>query len=70
MIFDLSLPDDHSINDDILKKYEIIIYEILDNAIRLIAQAERETVMMKRDLKSTFRHVPINPCDYWLLVFE
>src|SRR4030095_14000174 len=27
-------------------------------------------VMMKRDLKSAFRHVPINPCDYWLFIFE
>ena len=26
--------------------------------------------MMKRDLKSAFRHIPINPCDYWLLIFE
>src|SRR5271170_5847354 len=26
--------------------------------------------MMKRDLKAAFRHVPINPCDYWLLIFE
>ena len=26
--------------------------------------------MMKRDLKAAFRHVPINPCDYWLLLFK
>ena len=26
--------------------------------------------MMKRDLKAAFRHIPINPCDYWLLLFE
>ena len=26
--------------------------------------------MMKRDLKSAFRHIPISPCDYWLLLFE
>ena len=35
-IFDLSSSDDHSVNDNIPKEYEIIIYEILDNAIRLI----------------------------------
>ena len=69
-IFDLSSPDGHSVNDDIPKEYGTIIYETLDNAIRLIAQAGRGAVMMKRDLKSAFRHVPINPCDYWLLVFE
>jgi hypothetical protein len=25
---------------------------------------------MKRDLKAAFQHIPINPCDYWLLLFE
>jgi hypothetical protein len=39
-------------------------------AVRLVAQAGRGAVMMKRDLKAAFRHVPINPCDYWLLIFE
>ena len=63
-IFDLSSPDDHSVNDGIPKEYGTIIYETLDNAIRLIAQAEKGAVMMKRDLKSAFHHVPINPCDY------
>src|SRR5438876_5440912 len=24
----------------------------------------------KRDLKAAFRHIPISPCDYWLLLFE
>ena len=27
-------------------------------------------MMMKRDLKSAFRHVSVNSCDYWLLFFE
>lgn len=27
-------------------------------------------MMLKRDLKAAFRHVPINHCDYWLLIFE
>src|SRR5579859_7787171 len=26
--------------------------------------------MMKRDLKAAFCHIPISPCDYWLLLFE
>ena len=26
--------------------------------------------MMKRDLKSAFRHIPVSPADYWLLIFE
>src|SRR5438552_16941814 len=58
VIFDLSSPEGHSVNDNILKEYGPIIYEAIGDAIRL------------RDLKSAFRHVPINPCDYWLLIFE
>ena len=69
-IFDLSSPDGHSVNDGIPKEYGTIIYETLDNTIHLVAQAGRGAVMMKWDLKSAFHHVPINPCDYWLLVFE
>ena len=64
IIFNLSSPSDHSINDDIPKEYGTFIYESLNTAIHLIAQAERGAVMMKRDLKSAFRHVPISPYDY------
>jgi Reverse transcriptase (RNA-dependent DNA polymerase) len=70
VIFDLSSPQGHSVNDSIPKEYGTIVYETLDHAIRLIAQAGKGAVMMKRDLKSAFRHIPISPCDYWLLMFE
>ena len=69
-IFDLSSPDGHSVNDGIPKEHGTIIYETLNDAIRLIAQVGRGAIMMKQDLKSAFRHVPIAPCDYWLLLFE
>ena len=65
-IFDLSSPHGHSVNDGIPKEYGSLVYETLGNAIRLVAQAGKGAVMMKRDLKSAFRHVPIDPCDYWL----
>ena len=26
--------------------------------------------MIKRDLKSAFRHIPVAVSDYWLLIFE
>jgi len=69
-IFDVSSPDGHSVNDGIPKEHGTIIYETLNDAIRLIAQVGRGAIMMKQDLKSAFRHVPISPCDYWLLLFE
>ena len=70
VIFDLSSPQDSSVNDGILKEYGALIYETLNDAIWLIAQAGKGAMMMKRNLKAAFHHIPINPCDYWLLLFE
>ena len=69
-IFDLSSSEGHSVNDGIPKHYGGIVYETLNDAIRLVAQAGKGAVMVKRDIKSAFRHIPTNPCDYWLLLFE
>ena len=70
VIFDLSSPEGTSVNDGIPKEYGTLVYETLNDAIQLVAQAGRGAVMMKRDLKAAFRHIPISPCDYWLLLFE
>ena len=70
VIFGLSSPQGSSVNDGIPKEYGALVYETLNDAIRLVAQAGKGVVMMKRDLKAAFRHIPINPCDYWLLLFE
>ena len=70
VIFDLSSPDASSVNDGIPRHYGAIVYETLDDAIRLIAQAGKGAVMMKRDLKSAFRHIPVSHHDHWLLIFE
>ena len=70
VIFDLSSPEGASVNDGIPKEYGTLVYETLNDAVQLVAQAGRGAVMMKRDLKAAFRHIPISPCDYWLLIFE
>src|SRR5436190_3312756 len=54
IIFDLSSPNNRSVNDGIPTQYRSIVYETLNNAIRLVAQAGRGAVIMKRDLKSAF----------------
>ena len=69
-ISDLSCPEFFLVNDGILKEYGTISYESLETAIQLVAQAGKGAVMMKRDLKSAFRHIPVSPHDYWLLIFE
>jgi len=70
VIFDLSCPDGRSVNDGIPKEYGAIVYELLSRALELVARAGRWAVMIKRDLKSAFRHVPVSPTDYWCLIFE
>ena len=70
VIFDLSTPRTQSVNDGIPVKYGAITYETLDDAIHLVARAGKGAVMMKRDFKSAFRHVPVNDNDHWLLIFE
>jgi hypothetical protein len=64
VIFDLSSPEGSSVNDGIPIEYGAIVYETLNDAIRLVAQAGKGAVMMKRDLKAAFRHIPMHPCDY------
>jgi hypothetical protein len=68
-IFDLSFPESHSVNDGIPKEFGAIAYESLGKAISLIAKAGPGAILMKRDLKSAFRHIPVSPLDYWLLIF-
>ena len=38
-------------------------------AISLIAKAGQGATLMKRDLKSAFRYIPVSPLDYRLLNF-
>ena len=47
MIFDLSSSNDYSINDNILKKYDSLIYKILENTIQLITQINKKIIIIK-----------------------
>ena len=47
MIFDLSFSNDYFVNNNIFKKYDSLVYEMLENAIRLMTQIDKEIVMMK-----------------------
>ena len=64
MIFDLFYSIDVSVNDKIPSKYEKINYESLEKAIKLVAKASHEAVMMKCDLKFIFHHILINSINY------
>ena len=70
MIFNLSYSEFISINNNILKEFDAIIYESLDIMIQLIMQIEKEIIIFKHDLKFIFRYIFINSLDYWLLIFK
>lgn len=68
-IFDLSSPTGISVNDGITKDHGTISYKYLDVAKQLVAEAGRRAILIKRDLKSAFHHIPISSLNYWLLIF-
>ena len=70
LIFDLSYPDGKSVNDGIPVDYGAISYKSLRTAIRMVAKTGRGARMMKRDLKSAFRYIPVSLLDQWCLIFE
>jgi hypothetical protein len=69
-IFDLSSPTGKSVNDGIETDFGELKYDTFDAALDEIAQLGKGTRMLKRDLKSAFRHIPISPEDHQLLAFE
>ena len=69
-IHDLSAPTGRSVNDGIPKHYGTIVYETFQFALRLVAKAGKGCTLVKRDLKSAFRYVPVSPYDRWLLMYE
>src|SRR5579859_7716480 len=70
MNFDLSSPAGHSVNNNIPLEYGTLTYESFQDALALIASFGQGAVLLKKDLKAAFRHVPMSPYDYWLFIFE
>jgi Reverse transcriptase (RNA-dependent DNA polymerase) len=69
-IFDLSSPKNQSVNDHIVKEFGYLQYETFDEAVEAIAKAGPKAILLKRDLKSAFRMIPVCTEDQWLLIFE
>jgi hypothetical protein len=70
LIFDLSCPEGRSVNDGIPEEYGAIHYESLAHAMALVENVGENALLVKRDLKSAFRYIPVSPLDYWCLIFE
>ena len=69
-IHDLSFPRGNSVNDCIPPEFGTLQYETFKSAVLAIAKSGKGSKLMKRDLKSTFRAIPICTEDKWLFFFE
>ena len=67
MIVDLSFPAGNSINDGIPEGLSSVQYASVDDAVNIIQQLGRDTLLAKLDIKDAYRIVPVHPADYHLL---
>ena len=69
-IHHLSHPRGRSVNDFIKKEYGVLSYVTLDEISRMVVQAGRGCLIIKRDIQEAFRIVPVAPHQQWLLGFS
>lgn len=68
-IHHLSYPYGRSVNCHIPKEWGALKYTTFDEAKHEVIRAGSGNIMVKRDLKDAFRHIPVSPQDWWLLGF-
>lgn len=69
-IHHLSAPPKLSVNDHISSKYGQLKYALFNEALNHIRQAGNGAILVKRDHADAFRHILIQPSDWWLFSFE
>ena len=67
LIQDLSSPQKHSVNDGILQMPTQ--WQLIDDALQLIHDAGRGCHLVKMDVKSAYRQLPVHPNDWHLFGF-
>ena len=67
LIVDLSSPEGGSVNDGITSELCSISYASVDDAVRMILQLGKGTLLAKLDIKEAYRIVPVYPGDRHLL---
>ena len=58
-IHHLSAPVGNSVNDNIPSEWGALEYATFDQALALVAEAGRNSILIKRDLADAFRYVPV-----------
>ena len=67
MIVNLSHPEGQSVNDAITSKQSSLRYASLDDAVHFVTRLGCGTMLIKVDIKSAYRIVPVHPADRHLL---
>ena len=70
LIFDLSYPDGFSINSGIAKEDSSVSYTRFDEVVHMVQHEGKGAYLIKVDIKSAFRLLPIHPHDFPLLGME
>ncbi len=65
-----SHPRGHSVNDHIPDGAKEMRYTRFQDVLRMVTQAGRNCVILKRDVKDAFRNVPVASQHQWLLGFK
>ena len=69
-IYHPSHPWGESVNDHIPDGAEKLRYTRFQEVLELIIQAERDSIILKRDVKDTFKNIPVASHYQWLLGFR
>ncbi len=67
LISDLSAPENHSVNDGILKELVSLSYMSIDDVVAAVLSMGKGTMLAKMDVKQAFRNIPVHPSDRGLL---
>ena len=67
LIFDLSFPNGSSINEGIPREYASVSYTSFDAVVDMVLKEGQGCSLIKIDVKSAFRLLPIHPSDFSLL---
>ena len=70
LIFDLSYPHGASINSGILSEDSSVAYTKFDEVVKMVQSEGNGSFLIKVDIKSAFRLLPIHPMDFPLLGME
>jgi len=63
LILDLSSPDEHSVNDGIVKELASLSYVSVDDVTAIVTKLGKGAALAKLDIKQAYRHVPVSPLD-------